>query len=210
MSRSKQSISSWMKQRVQELSKSPRTRTRTRSRTPIARSRSKPFKSRSKPFKSRSKTRSRPKVIVEDDDSYVKSKSKTKSRTRTRTRRKDPEEPDMRLRLYQAPLQFARQPSRLSQRLVQRQRTPVVNIPDDELFDDEDESSSSESEDEQPQRRFVQKYRQVPCNGKDDKIYCGSKCYLPNNTYARFGTPFECMLKGMGIGMYRERERRIL
>ena len=213
MSRSKQSISSWMKQRVRELSGSPRA-----SKTPQRKSRSRQTKSKSKsrsPTRTRTqvKTRSqsRRKVVVEDDDDYKQTpKTKTRTKTRVRTRRTEEPHEERRLRLYQAPLQFEYQPSRLSQRLSLR-RSPIINEPEDI----DDSESTSESDDDihslrrsnQPQRRFVQQYRQVPCNAKDDKIYCGSKCYLPNNTYARFGTPFECMLKGMGIGMYRERER---
>ena len=47
------------------------------------------------------------------------------------------------------------------------------------------------------------------CNERGTKIYCGSKCYLPDASYTRFGTPFECMMKGIGVGKGQERRRRM-
>ncbi len=45
------------------------------------------------------------------------------------------------------------------------------------------------------------------CNDKNDKIYCGNKCYLPDTTYTRFGTPMECIQKGIYVGKLKERQR---
>lgn len=51
-----------------------------------------------------------------------------------------------------------------------------------------------------PRVQRGQSTRCFTCNTRDDKIYCGNKCYLPDASYTRFGTPFECMQKGMMVG----------
>ena len=51
--------------------------------------------------------------------------------------------------------------------------------------------------------------RLVPCNNRNDKIYCGSKCYLPDASYTRFGTPHECLLKGIGVGKSKQQQPRV-
>ena len=46
------------------------------------------------------------------------------------------------------------------------------------------------------------------CNERGTKIYCGSKCYLPNDSYTRFGTPFECLQKGIYVGKVKAEANR--
>ena len=57
------------------------------------------------------------------------------------------------------------------------------------------------------QRNRGQSQRCFTCNTREDKIYCGSKCYLPDPSYTRFGTPFECIQKGIMVGKLQERSR---
>jgi hypothetical protein len=49
--------------------------------------------------------------------------------------------------------------------------------------------------------------RPVKCNANNEKIYCGSKCNLPTN-YTRFGTPYECLVKGIGVGIGQEQQKK--
>ena len=59
-----------------------------------------------------------------------------------------------------------------------------------------------------PQRG--QSTRPVICNTRRDKIYCGSKCYLPDDSYTRFGTSFECMMKGIQVGKLQKQNEDLL
>ena len=55
-----------------------------------------------------------------------------------------------------------------------------------------------------------QSTREIICNTRRDKIYCGSKCYLPDDSYTRFGSPWECMQKGMMVGKLQSRNEDLL
>jgi len=52
-----------------------------------------------------------------------------------------------------------------------------------------------------------QSSRKIVCNTKADRIYCGNKCNLPDKSYTRFGTPFECMMKGILIGKLQQQNQ---
>lgn len=54
-----------------------------------------------------------------------------------------------------------------------------------------------------------QSSRKIVCNTKADRIYCGNKCNLPDKSYTRFGTPFECMMKGILIGKLQQQNQPI-
>lgn len=37
------------------------------------------------------------------------------------------------------------------------------------------------------------------------RVYCGTKLHLPEG-YDMFGTPYECLKKGFGVGMYKNKK----
>ncbi len=43
-----------------------------------------------------------------------------------------------------------------------------------------------------------------------DKIYCGDRNELPDFSYDRFGTPKECLSKGVGVGLYIPKNKNII
>jgi hypothetical protein len=48
-------------------------------------------------------------------------------------------------------------------------------------------------------RKEVEGKRCIECDEPGTKIYCGRKCKLPDG-YTRFGTPWECIQKGIYVG----------
>lgn len=39
-------------------------------------------------------------------------------------------------------------------------------------------------------------------------VYCGTNAELPNDDYERHGTSYECLRKGVGVGLYLQRVRQ--
>jgi hypothetical protein len=78
---------------------------------------------------------------------------------------------------------------------VQPQNIPILN-----RIESQQPSTQVPLNSTQSSQMYSTNARLVPCNNRNDKLYCGSKCYLPDSSYTRFGTPHECLMKGIGVG----------